>query len=223
MVLVSLFTAAEYMRNNSTNVDVYQPFKAKNIADNILQYNDLMLQYMLNNYTTLHETQAITAGNVEQIKWLDYQQNQVDSYSLKNLILLVNYSSIAFNYSKLENSESQPIPVLYIATSWDSISSGVGGYSSVSMPEIMGQLGQSISQHIYQGNSTFWVIPWVFSQNNCNITEVYAQLPNDATGGSSIPKLEKLFNLLCTQIQLNSSYRFLTYVYIEAVINNPDI
>jgi hypothetical protein len=222
MTVISLFTGAEYMRNNSTEANVYQPFKAKNVADNVLQYSDLMLLYMLDNFDTLHQTQAVTPGNVEQITAIDYNQNQISGYSLKNLILFLNYSSIAFNYTKSSVGESQPIPVLYIATSWDSFSNSVHGYSSIQMPEVMGQLGQDVSKHVYQGNSTFWVIPWIFSQSNCNVKELYSQLPNDSTGASAFNKLKTVFNLFCTQIQANSSYRFSTYVYIEPVINSSD-
>ena len=38
MILASLFAGAEYLRNNSTDDAVYKPFKAENVAANILQY-----------------------------------------------------------------------------------------------------------------------------------------------------------------------------------------
>ena len=54
MVLASIFTGAEYLRNNSTEGNAYKQFRAENIAANVLQYNDQMIQYSLANYDSLH-------------------------------------------------------------------------------------------------------------------------------------------------------------------------
>lgn len=222
MVLASLFVGAEYLRNNSTEVSVYKPFKAENVAANVLQYHDQMIQHTLESYDDLHLITSENLGNVEQINLIDYGQMVVGSYTLKNFILFLNYSSVVFNYTRVLDGESHPYPVLYLVTSWESYTSEVHGYTNIQMPEVMGQLSQDISKHLYQGNSTFWVVPWVFKQSNCNITEVYSQLPNDPTGTSTVSNLKNLFNLFCTQIEAGSYYKFMSYVFIEPVINNPD-
>ena len=178
--------------------------------------------YAIESYDDFHLTASLNPGNVEQINLLDYEQNGVSTYSLKNFTMFLNYSSVLFNYAKVMDGESDPYPMLYLATSWESYSSDVLGYKNIQIIETMGQVAQDISKHIYQGNSTFWVVPWVFKQTNCNITEVYSALPNDASGASQIDKLKSLFNLFCTQIEANSSYKFMTYVFLEPIMNNPD-
>ena len=223
MVLASLFASAEYLRNSSSENNVSKPFKAENVAANILQYHDQMVQYTLANYESLHLTVSLNSGDIEQINLLDYTKNQIGNYTLKNFLLFMNYSSTVFNYTNNVEGESQPYPLLYLATSWDGYLAEMHGYSNVRIPEAMGKLAHNVSKQLYQGNSTFWVVPLVLRQSNCNITEVYSQLPNDANGISTVSKLQTLFNLFCTQIQNNSDYRFLTYVFIEPIIDNPDM
>jgi hypothetical protein len=223
MVLASIFASAEYLRNSSAETNLYKPFKAENVAANILQYHDQMVQYTLANYESLHLTVSLNPGEIEQINLFDYLDNQIGNYTLKNFLLFMNYSSTVFNYTHDVEGESHPYPLLYLATSWDGYLAQMHGYSNIQIPEAMGRLAHNISKRLYQGNSTFWVVPWVFRQSNCNITEVYSQLPNDTNGINTVSKLQTLFNLFCTQIQNNSDYRFLTYVFIEPVINNPDM
>lgn len=223
MVLASIFTGAEYLRNNSTEGNAYKQFRAENIAANVLQYNDQMIQYSLANYDSLHLLSTINPGNVEQINLPDYIQNNLANYTLKGYTAFLDYSSVVFNYAKAANGESAPYPVLYLATSWESYASNIHGYKNIGMDEVAGNLAQDLTEHLYQGNSTFWVVPWVFKQSNCNIIDVYSQLPSDSSGASTLSKLQSLFNLLCTQVEAGSSYKFSTYVFLEPVINNPDM
>ena len=204
MVLASFFAGAEYLRGSSTDANLYKPFKAENVAANILQYQDQINGYILDNYDDLHLSSTLDPGNIEKINLLDYGQNNIGSYTLKNLSLFLNYSSVVFNYTRAIEGESEPYPMLYLATSWDSYSSNVHGYKNIQMEETLGQLSQDVSKSVYQGNSTFWVVPWVFKQSNCNIIEMYSQLPNDASGASTFNKLQSLFNLFCTQIEKGS-------------------
>lgn len=224
MILAPIFMAIEFSRNDSTNTANLRSFKASSVAANIVQYNDLMVQYMLVNYDKLHPTLSIKPGNVEQITSLNYTEDHINSYSQKNLLLFLNYATTAFNYAKAVDGESEIIPILYLATSWNRYTNDViPGYSTTLMPDVLGQLGQDISKHIYQGNSTYWIVPWVFSQNNCKITEIFAQLPDDGSGMTSATKLYELFNLFCTQIQAGSNYKFLKYVYLQPVIKSSNI
>ncbi|MBP9741748.1 MAG: hypothetical protein KBD37_00145 [Burkholderiales bacterium] len=224
MVLASLFMAAEFKRNDSGDANNIAVFKSDTVAANIMQYNDLMVQYILANYEVLHLPIAINSGSVEQIALLNYEANHVDSYSQKNLLLFLNYTSTTFNYANSLDGESEIIPTVYLATSWDNYTKDImHNYSATSMLAIMGKLGQDLSKHLYQGNSTYWVVPWVFSQNNCEVEEIFSQLPTNSSGVADIAQLKHLFNTFCSKVQSNSEYKFLKYVYLQPVIKASDI
>ena len=150
MILASFFASAEYLRDSSTDANVYMPFKAENIAANILQYHDQAISYSLANYDNLHLISAQNPGSVEQINLLDYGQNNFGTYTLKDFMLFLNYSSVVFNYTRVFDGESQPLPILYLATSWESYSSEIHGYKNIQISEAMGKLSQDISKHVYQ-------------------------------------------------------------------------
>jgi hypothetical protein len=223
MAIFSIFMLSEMSRNNDTNK--YLAFKAENVAANILQYQNSISQYVLINYDTLHLPTASSSGDVEQIRIIDYMRDQIAKFNQKNLLPFLNYQSVVFNYSRALVSESQPTPVIYIATSWSDYSSSqiASSYTNINMVEVMGKLGEDLSKYLYQGNSTYWFIPWVFSQNNCQITELYTQLPDDANGDSQLIKLQNIFSEFCTQVQARSSYHFMNYVYLAPIFKRPDL
>ena len=216
ITLIGFFAILETKRNSAASSVNYAQFKADAVAGNIQQYNDLLTQYLLANYDTLHMNTAMNPGSVEQITLLDYQQNQIAQYSQKNLVPFLNYTSVSFNYTQA-SSESMPFPTLYLATSWSSYAPGVGGYRELQMPEIMGITNQIFSKHVFQGNSVYWTIPWLLQQDgNCNLIEAFGQIP-DINRNSQLAKVKAMFNLFCLQIQANSAYRFQTYVYMAPV------
>ncbi|HLX52961.1 MAG TPA: hypothetical protein VKR58_03420 [Aquella sp.] len=223
MAIFSIFMLSEMSRNNGTNI--YPAFKAENIAANVLQYQDSISQYVITNYDTLYLPVSSSPGHIEQIQIIDYTHDQIAKFNQKNLLPFLNYQSIVFNYGQILTSESQSTPVLYIATSWSGYSSDqiASSYANLSMIEIMGKLGEDLSKYVYQGNSAYWLIPWVFSQNNCQITELYTQLPDDANGDSQLARLQNIFNEFCTQIQAKSSYQFMNYVYLAPIFKQSDL
>lgn len=223
MALVSIFMAAEMSRNDSTNV--YPSFKAGNIAVNIFQYKDSISQYAIANYDELHLPISQSYGSMERIKVIDYTGDKIDKYNQKKLILFLNYKSMIFNYTEELAGESLPMPVLYMATSWDGYVTAqiASSYNGVNMIEVMGKLGEDFSRYLYQGNSTYWTIPWLFSQENCQIEEVYMQLPDDALGISRLDTIKRIFNKFCTQSKTGGYYNFMKYVYIAPVFKTPNI
>lgn len=222
IAIFSIFMLAENSRNNPVIHDYYV-FKAENIAANIIQYEDMMTQYTLTNYQKYHLPLSSNPGTVEQLNLIDYSKDNVDKYSQKNLLLFLNYNTITFNYVRATSLSDTPQPVLYMATSWDSYSGQLlSGYSKISLDEVMGHLGSDLSAHLYQGNSTYWVIPWVFKQSGCNITEVFSQLPENSNGVSQLNKLKGAFNTMCNEIQVSSSYKFKTYVFMMPIFYPSD-
>jgi hypothetical protein len=217
LAIFSIFMLSEFSRNDSVNKVSVR--KAENIAANIIQYQNSISNYMLSNYDELHLPVSANPGNVEQIHIINYTGDQIAKFNKKQLLQFLNYQSIIFNYSQVLVGENQPMPLLYMATTWDGYSSNQIelGYRGVNMDEVMGYLGEDLSKHMYQGDSTYWTVPWIFSQSNCQITEVYMQLPNNSGEAS---KLKDIFNRFCTQIQTSGSYQFMKYVYIAPLFNN---
>jgi type II secretory pathway pseudopilin PulG len=218
MSIFMVFMAGELSRNDNSNN--LSEFRADNITANILQYQTAITQYILVNYDKLHLAVTSNAGNVEQVKPIDYKQ--IGKYSQKNLLPLLNYQSISFNYSKAVVGENQMIPVLYLATSWDGYATTQisSSYANTRQIEVMGKLGEILSKPLYQGDSSYWTIPWIFSQSNCQINELYSQLPNAPDGSDRFTKLKNIFNLWCSQIEANSNYRFMTYVYLAPIFSS---
>ncbi|MFN7094968.1 MAG: hypothetical protein ACK4M7_06360, partial [Burkholderiales bacterium] len=70
----------------------------------------------------------------------------------------------------------------------------------------------------YQGNSTYWAVPLLLRQNNCQAIEVYSQVPNDIYGASQLNKAKTYFNLLCNDLERKSSFKFLDYVYLAPIL-----
>lgn len=222
MVVFSIFIYAENSRNNGTNISVVA--KADNIAANVFQYQDSITRYVIANYDDLHLAVLDGSGSVAQITPIDYIASQISKYNQKNLELFLNYKSVVFNYSKEVAVESSSLPILYVASSWNNyLNVANASYENIRMLEVMSKLGAYFAKHLYQGDSAYWTIPWVFSQRDCQIIEFYGQLPLDSNGNSQLGRLKNVFNDICTQIQANSGYIFMTYVYIAPIFPTPDV
>lgn len=227
VIMTLAVMAAEMSRNR--HGESHMADKSKNVAANILQYQDLVIQYMLANYEKLHPDFSSNPDHVEKIELLDYKNNNIGIYSQKKFNQFLNYRSLVFNYVKSMPNENVVIPVLYVATSFDGYTDNniYKTYLNTGLPEVMGHLGEYLSKHLYQGNSTYWTVPWLFSQKDCNVIEVYSQIPDNVAGSndekSNYGQVQALFKQFCNQIQAFSSYRFLTYVYIQPVFNPANI
>ena len=217
MLLLASFTLIQFSRNSSATNDSNREFKASSVAANVLQYNDMVIGFMRKNELSMHLSIANNPGNIELITKID--PTSLNGYSQKNLVSFLNYQSIAFNYSKNSIGESMPLPIYFLATSWSTYVPSLKGYKETLLAEVMGDLGQDLGKRLFQGDSTYWTIPWVFSQNNCNIQEIYTHVPNDNNGATAINNLKALFNLFCTQLKADANYQFLTYVYLQPVYN----
>ncbi len=62
-IIAGLFILMENMRNSPLTMAGYAQFKADAIAGNILQYNDLLTQYLIANYESYHQTTSNNIGN----------------------------------------------------------------------------------------------------------------------------------------------------------------
>jgi hypothetical protein len=211
LTIISIFGITQYKRSDMTDNN-QAIFKAENVAGNIFIYHDLLNQYVIINYDKLGLSIRSMPGRVGQISLIDYVRDRISKYSQMNFNRFLNYQSVVFNYTRELESQT---PVAYMATSWN-------GYiyprdKNTNMLEVLGQLSQDMSKRLYQGNSTYWTIPWIFSQTNCEVREMFSQIPDDRNGNSRLSKLKISFKNFCTNIEAQSSYRFLGYVYMQPI------
>ena len=211
-VFIIFFAVIQTKRDSS--IVVYPTFKSATVAGNIFLYSDKVTKYVLTNYDQLHINTLTNPGNVEGIHELDNKQFTDNN----TFIPFLNYQVISFNYAQ-GGGESQVLSTLYIAMSFDNYANGIVPYALSNTPEILGIVNQMLSKHIYQGNSTYWTIPWLLQQDGqCNMINLFSQLPDAINGDTQLSQVKTLFNTLCWQIQNMSGYKFLTYVYIAPVV-----
>lgn len=220
--MMSLFTYMETHRNDVSTPVKLAVFKSANIASNIMQYSDMLTQYVTSaaNYSKLHQNDYTSYNNVGQVTILDYNGNSISDYSQKNLKLFLNYTSAVFNYGTYSSNQDTNAEVakLYLVTSFSDYVNDISGYKSTSLDQVMGELADKYSHHLYQGTSVSWVVPILLKQDgDCNVIAMYGQVVNDSNNMKQIDKISTLFNRFCRQLQ-NQGYTMQKYVYIANVM-----
>lgn len=224
MVIMGVFSYMETKRNDIATPEALDAFKSANVAANIMQYNDMLTEYVRANYDHLHENDYANMNNVGKVTVLDYTNNNISDYSQKNLALFLNYSSAIFNYGtfSLDADLGTQIARLYLVTSFSNYASGLSGYTNISLDHVMGALADNYSHHLYQGSSMSWVVPILLKQDGaCNAIEIYGQVPNDSNNVKQMSNVKTLFNRFCTGLQ-SQGYVMRKYVYIAAIIEKEN-
>jgi hypothetical protein len=222
MVIIGFFTYMETRRNDIATPETITAFKSAVVAANIMQYNDILTQYIWANYTRLHENDYVNMNNVGKVTILDFPGNEISSYSQKNLRLFLNYSSAVFNYGVFSSDvdSTAEIARLYLITSFNNYVRDLPGYTDISLDHVMGLYADNYHYHIYQGSSVSWVIPILLKQDGaCNVVEIYGQIPNDSNNMKQLNNIRVLFKRFCTGLQSNG-YMPQKYVYIASIIEN---
>ena len=75
MVLASIFISSELQRNRPID---YVMIKSDNVAANILQYNDLVAQYVRDKYDELYVPLSTETKSVLEIHLLDYENDKIN-------------------------------------------------------------------------------------------------------------------------------------------------
>lgn len=220
MVFMSVFGYMEMQRNDVTQGNKLIAFKASNVAANIMQYADMLTQFSLANYDSLHDNDYSNGNNVGHVTIVDYQKDGISIYSQKNLMPFLNYSSAVFNYGINSNNDdnNSQIAQLYLVISFDDYLSGLKGYSNINLDHVMGELASKYSTHLYQGSSVTWAIPIIVKQDNtCNAIAIFGQVPIDSNNSKQMNKISTLFNRFCMQLK-NNGYSMQKYVYVAPII-----
>lgn len=213
-ISVIIFGVIENKKNNPGDTQALRVFKSNEIATNLMAYGDLLNQYIQVNYETLHYISPINVGFVEGVRIID--NVEVEPYNLKQLHPILNYQAMVFNYTQalLDKSVS---PTLYLVITWDKVDPYFKYYHHMNLPEIAGQMNQLFSKKIYRGSGTFWTVPWILYNEQCEAKEIYSQVPTDHNNQSRVLNIANFFRTYCTQIEQISAFRFLKYVYVQPI------
>ena len=193
-------------------------FKAQNIATNIVQYHDLVVEYIGQNYATMHIAAVATPTVIEHITLLPNISNIMPNSSSQHFVTALNYMTLTFNYVPHTLNQTR-VPLLYMLTSWNAINGSMNN-PNVNLDEVMGQLHQLLSVHIYSGNSTYWSYPWIFKQHDCHIIDLYSSVPQTLKGQDLSATIQKLFYQWCQQLQQQHSYKLLNYIYLQFILSD---
>ena len=225
-ILVSTLGVVEFNKNDHSNKHTSAEIKASITAGNIMQYNDMVYRYALAEYDTLHEMSTqnpghIAEGNIEQVSLLDV--TKLNNYHQKQYKAFLDYRTVFFNYVRSMEQDTMKMPTLYFVTTWSD-----RGYKN-NMFDVVGQLNQLFTQHIYQGHGSYWVVPWIgkvemvqdgSSQGKCKV-KVYSQIPKDVDGrskaGAVIGFLEKFCQYFVTYPPDRYNFTFDKYIYVQPV------
>lgn len=215
LAVLSVFMLTEKARNDSGYLNSTADAKAGFVAENILRHVDLLQKTASINYSKWFNSNPLKPGHIEGIH-LVYQDQLVSRYTQENQFY--EYKDLAFNYSPpLKIGESTSNSILYIATTWnDPI---YKTYQNIGANQIMGILGDMLGKKLYQGDRTYWVVPWVIKNNNCQVVEDFTQVPENAENHSQLANLKNAFTQICNEIQSDKEANFVfgKYVYLRPI------
>lgn len=210
------FGVMESTQNSSSTHPKNLKYLAKCLASNVLQYNSFSTQYAISNYSIFHENAAQNPDQVEMVNYVD--TSKLNVYDQKNTTLLMNYNSYLFNYTQSSNT-TQNLPTLYVVTTWDKVSPNAGSkFTNVDLNEVMSQIGLALSQRVYQSTSTYWTVPWLAMQSDCQIKIMFSELP------ATIPfaNINNFFNIVCKGL-INSKVQLGKYIYFQPIYYTPNL
>jgi hypothetical protein len=221
-ISVVTFGVIENKRSNPSEVQTLSMFKADDIAANLMAFGDLYYQYIQAHYETFHSIRPTNVGKVEGVLMLNTPKDtaEIKKYNLKNLRPMLNYKVLVFNYTRPDVG-NDALPTLYLVIMWDSIAPEFKNYQYVNLAEVAGQMNQLFGKRIYQGDSSFWTIPWIGYKNEnekeCKLQEVYSQVPLDHNSQSRMKNIVEFFKTYCGELEYVYGIKLSTYIYVQPV------
>lgn len=156
-------------RNDPTNTQNLPTFLGADVAENLFFYTVTARQYA--------ETESsITESTVVNTVITD---NDLVPYLNYSFTKLGDYTGVILTY----------LDAKYLLVSWNTLNK-----TSINPLDVMGSLTQMIMQRQGYGPSTYWQVPLVGINNNCNISQIFSQLTNKNVIGDGT-----LFVNLCNQ------------------------
>lgn len=179
-VIITVFSAFEYQKySNSTTGDINK-YLISAYTTNFFIYNDMSINYLMANYNNIYDGTSPTNTLVYNGDSFDYDSRLKNIYS--NYFTyqpFFSYETVYFIYTPASSTQDMnPIPVLYMITSWDD-STNQKAFSSMQTPKqvsfaMLGNIVQKLNNKQYSGDTPSWSIPIIGNNKQCNSgTELY--------------------------------------------------
>jgi hypothetical protein len=166
-VMITVFGTFEYQKySNTTSADLNKNISSL-YSTNFFVYNDMSINYIMSNYDSIYDSSA-TAGTIvyNSSNNFDYTSKLKNIYSpYYTFTPFFIYKTTYFIYvPSATTSDPNPIPVLYMITSWDDstqqkkIGQQTAQQTSFS---ILADIVQKLNDKQYSGDTPMWNLPIV--------------------------------------------------------------
>lgn len=169
-LVMATFGSNQYLKySNSSKQELSSSLSVAN-ASNVYVYQDLSYQYLLANYKTFYNADAVFTNKINYNVKNNFNSTDLDSYHSKyySYYPTYNYSSTYFLYKRSTDLDS--LPVMYLITTWD----GDG------LP-IFNGLNQLINLDKDGGDSSYWINSafGTFTASTGKVS-LYSLMPNNS-------------------------------------------
>lgn len=224
-LVLTTFGIGEWQRNSTTSTPEIQKLKAQSLASNVYLYNNLAMNYLLSNYesTTFYDANAVITNNIYYKPSNDFNLLKMKYIYNNDYIFNTNYDfgSTYFLYlSSPSDLDINPIPVMYLLTTWTS-------NSPKENVDMFGELNKIIDNKKNGGDSTFWVNSVYGSYNDTIISGstikqvvLYSELPKNYQLIDSQNKVLSILNKLSSYTSTNMLKLKTVYFYLTPVYSN---
>lgn len=213
-LILTIFGSMEYQKYSNSNRADITDYNNDFYAGNLFIYNDLAISYLMVNYDKIYNGTLPADGNISYATSNNFDYNNtLKNYSYFSYKPVFNYKSTYFLYTPAASTTDQnPIPVLYLITSWDVSGPNLTNRTNDQLSAAMlSSLSQSLSDKISNGNSTYWSIPIIGSQKNGGNIQIFMNLDT-----ATKAKYSSFFSLM--QYKLSSNYNVGQYFYLTPVV-----
>lgn len=186
LFLVSFWKFLEHAKYDPGETSNAPSYSAKALANNAFYYTTTLYSYAVNHGVTT--TQAVTNDDLQP--YIDTRLSPLLDYQLA----LVNYNG-------------QP----FLINSWGDVRIKQLGNK---VEDVMGELSYMANQRIVQSNNTFWDLPIVGENNNCNF------IPKSYITLGKLDAVESAFANICQASQNQLGVKVKQYVIFERVFES---
>ena len=213
-LILTIFGSMEFQKYSNSNRSDITEYNNDFYAGNLFIYNDLAISYLMVNYESFYNGTLPADGNISYATSNNFDYTTLKNYSYFTYKPTFNYKSTYFLYTPAASTIDQnPIPVLYLVTSWDVSGPNLTNRTNDQLSAAMlSSLSQSLSDKISNGNSTYWTIPIIGSQQNGGNIQIYMNL--DSTTKQNY---RSFFSLMLYKLN-SSGYKMGQYFYLTPVV-----
>lgn len=209
-VFLSVFGASQYIKYSNTNTQEIRQNIALVDAGNVFIYNDLAVQYLLNNYIKFNDPNLPITNSINYNPSYNFNYSNLESYNSTDYRFTTkfNYQSTYFLYKNTSVAGDSSIPTLYLLTTWNNADK-VGMDSS----SIFGGLNTLLNSNKNDGDKVFWTTA-IFGLYKSGKITIYSLLPQNLNPATVNQNTLGVINTLEQNGFKMGNYFYLSPVYM---------